>query len=466
MRVRLPIFALLLSLHACSTSKPNATLVLIPGQETDAFTREPKPTQLKIHAVSIAGEKQTLASMPWPTGTFDIGDLPTDQFAALEAVGSTAAGDAVVRGRTLPMALGSLDGAEVPLFMGRVGEMARPPGSLPVSRTRGVAGIVGGLYLVTSGGTDVLDASGAPVTAASAIAYDLGLWAPLQYTASSNLPRTPLTMAIVSLHFGLLIDAQGATWIDFDTTENVEATAPAGMTFADVAGGVPVLGEDGAAYVVGATRAGGTPTAAVLRVGSDLSLSALTLTAPRAGASAAWSSGKGLVVAGGNASAPGVEWLATDATQFVALPFAPDPVAGGGATTLDATHVLLAGGVDDKGAPAPARMIDPSCASACSAQAISGSEATALEAASAWALSATKALVVGTAPAAQPDAGQTRVVMVSLNALAATTKLVVLREPRIGATAAALPMGTIAITGGKSPSGQAVRSVELFTPPE
>jgi hypothetical protein len=361
------------------------------------------------------------------------------------------------------MAFSALDGSQIPLFMGRVGEMARPPGLLPASRSGGVTGIVDGQLLIVAGGTEVADSNGASLPATSAAAYDLGLWSPLSAVAA--LPRAPSTMAIVALRYGLLIDAAGATWVDFDTSASTEAQAPAGMSFADVSGAVPVQGQDGISYLVGATRPQGAATVAVLKVNPDLTLSMVSLTAARVGAAATWVAGKGLLVVGGSGTAAGAEMLESGSAQFAPLAVGALDVSGGGVTALDASHVLLAGGVDQQGAPVTARLLDPSCVAQCDAQPLVGSELARLDSASVWALSSTKAVVVGTAPSTDTDAAQTRVVVLSINELVAQASYVPLREPRLGARATALPTGTIAVTGGKSPSGQPVRSIELFTPP-
>jgi hypothetical protein len=436
--------------------------VLVPGHETDAFTREPKPTRLDINLISSAGVR-TAASMPWPSGTFDVGDLSPDEFAAFEAVGRNAQGEALLRGRTLPVVMGRLEGAQLPVFVGRVGEMARPPGYLPATRSGGVAGVLYGQVAVFTGGFDAVDGSGAQLSPSTAAGYDLGVWAPLSTLAV--LPRAAQSMAIVGQQYALLLDAGGATWLDFDTAAEADAVAPSGLSFDQVAGAAPVMDDDGGAWLVGATRQGAAGSA-VLRVNRQLTLQAYTLSAPRNGAAVAWVTGRGLVVVGGSDTAPGVEVLAPGSSEFVALPFAPEPLEGAAATALDGNRLLLAGGSDPQGTPMPARTLDLACSSSCTPQSLAGTENAALSSASAWTLSPSRALVFGTAPGGAPDAGNNCVVVVKVLGTTGQAEAIPLREPRTGATALALPTGQVAVAGGRSPGGQPVRTLELFIPPE
>ena len=131
----------------------------------------------------------------------------------------------------------------------------------------------------------------------------------------------------------------------FDLGSNTAADLPSltGGSFADIAGGATITGDSGIQYIVGATRSTGTPTAAILEIDpsdtSDTNYQVagrphwLNLANARLGASATWVEGRGLVVAGGSATAPGVEVLAPSAAVAAPLAFAPDDtVDGAGAT--------------------------------------------------------------------------------------------------------------------------------------
>src|ERR1039458_8405277 len=114
-----------------------------------------------------------------------------------------------------------------------------------------------------------------------------------------------------------------------------------------------------------------TATTAVLKIDTtDTSnssypygnLSWLNLSTPRLGASATWVDGPGLVVAGGSATAPGVETLANGSTTAATLPYPPDPSTGSGMANLDnSEHVVVAGGVMPDGTDAGVRYIDVRC---------------------------------------------------------------------------------------------------------
>src|SRR5262249_21962031 len=83
------------------------------------------------------------------------------------------------------------------------------------------------------------------------------------------------------------------------------------------------------------------------------------LMSPREGACATFVEGRGLVIVGGDAAAPGAELLASGAAIGTALPFPPDPVKDCGATTLDNAHVAVVGG------SGPVRVLDLACTTNC-----------------------------------------------------------------------------------------------------
>jgi hypothetical protein len=452
-------------LSGCSSSsQPSATLLFITGQETDAFTRGPVPVRLDIRSVSFSGTKQLVTSVPWPASAFDLGDFPMDQIAAFEAIGLDAASTPVVRGQTLPMDLSQLGGAQIPLFMGRIGEMARPPGALPLGRTGGVTAMIDAHYWVVAGGSSVVDASGAAQTGASLAAYDVGTCKPLSDPVL--LPRSPSSIATIQDHLALLIDSQGATWVDFDTPGTTDVSAPPGMSFADIAGAVPIMADDATIYLVGACRSDTTPSAAVLHIAADQTLSASWLSSPRSSAACAWIKDRGLVVAAGSSSAAGVEVLAKGSSTFAALNFAPDATAGAAAAPLDDRQLLLAGGLSADGQPAQPRIVDVSCSSNCAPLALTPT-GTPFELRDGLlvALSQSDALLVGTTLPGASNPGQTAVMRLSISGQQLSGLTVPLREPRSGAVAAQLPNGMVAVVGGLSDSGAAVRNIEMFIGP-
>ncbi len=467
MRLPLLSFAVLAvtSLVSCDDdTAPNASLLLLAGAESDAFTRDPRPATLEVRVVSLSGKTQTLKTVPWPAGAVDLGAFDDGQTGALEAVGFDEAGNAVVAGRSVPLYLDQLGDGQLPLFMGRTGEMARPPGGLSSGRVGGLAEVVDGYLLITVGGDQVKGTDGASLSAAVASAYDCGMWAPL--TARPEMPRLPKSLAVIGGRYGLLVDDAGATWVDFDTTLSEEADPPAGCSFADVAGGAALPALDGAVRLVGATRSQGAPTAATLGIASDLSLSSIPLSAPRLGAAAASMASGAIVVAGGAKDVAGVELIAPGASAAIPLPFAADPVSGAAAVALDASRVLLAGGRAPDGVLASPRIVDVSCAASCVAQPLDDDGDASVVGARLHALPGGGALLVGDAPEGAEDAGRTRVVLLTVSGQSLESSVIPLRSPRTGAISAMLPTGMPAVFGGLSQNGQPLLSFESFIPPQ
>ena len=195
--------------------------------------------------------------------------------------------------------------------------------------------------------------------------YDLLLLKAL--TGVPALPR-PARSLVTFGTAAIVIDEAGATTVDLSTSAATDLPAPTGITFAQIAGGSTVTLPDGSAYVVGGTRATGGASDRVLVLGKDGTVGFATLATPREGACATWVEGRGLVVVGGSATGPGVEVLAPGSVQSAPLAYAPDGVKGCGASTLDASHVLVAGGAGspaDISGAAPARVVDLACATGC-----------------------------------------------------------------------------------------------------
>lgn len=451
------IVGIALATGCSSQEDPTATIVLTAGQELDAFTREPVPVRLELDAVSLTGASEPILEIAWPARGFDIGDYDPDRIVAFEAFGRDASGQTVVRGASVFHLLWTLDGAEVPLFMGRVGELSRPAGQLPVTRSGGTAAIVDARFVVSAGGSEVRDADGAQLEPATFGAYDLGAWN--ASPARAALPRSPASLAVVMGRYALVVDDAGASWFDFASYAVGDAEPPEGFTFGEVSGGRVISGTDGEIFVVGPTRTD-APSAAVLRIDGDGQLSAVRLSVPRQGAAAAYVPGRGLLLAGGHETEPGVVLLGPGATSFVALPYAADPVRGAGAALLDESRVVLAGG-SDAGAPAATRVVDPACSAECAATVL-GDPPLAAGIPHAWARSTgpDEVLVVGEGDG---DAGTRVLRLVGLDTTPRFEE-VVWREPRAGATPVAIFGRSVAMVGGVRPDGSGVRSIEVYVP--
>jgi hypothetical protein len=435
--LRMLLLALLLAIAACSSSS-NGTLQIVTGEETDTFSRPPAPVvKLQVDSVDGSGNKRSLATATLPASSIDLGTVATNAVGTIEVSGTGADGSQLVYGQSLPIAFGALDGVTIPIFVQRTGELARMPRPLSDARPTPTLALFGGRFLFVGAGSD-------PALAQTTQLYDFAFLAPL--TAPPALPRVPRSVAFVGM-VGWLIDDGGATEYDFSANTSSEATAPAGGLYGDVAGGATVLASDGSQYVVGATRTTGAPTAKVLALDPTGQPSWRSLTAPRLGAAVTWVDGRGLVVAGGSASAAGVEVLGIGATTGSALAYPADGSIGAGASTLDPQHVLLAGGVTIAAQDAGVRAIDLGCGAQCTPTPWSALP-TALASVQAFASDAAHALVVGS-----DLTGTTHVYrLTTTSATEVPTKV-----PHAGASALVSPVGSVVLFGG-------AHEIESFMP--
>jgi hypothetical protein len=411
----------------------------VTGEETDTFSRTPAPAQLEVDAIDSSGKSTHLATVALPATTIDLGKLDVNTIATVTVSGVDASGNALIRGASLPFEFGALDGLTVPLFVQRTGELARMPNPLSDARQAPALSIVQNQYLFVAGGDDA-------ALGQTTQFYDFADLTP--FSAPPRVPRVPRSLAFVG-PAALLIDEQGGTYFDFSSNAYADAKAPAGGSFADVAGGATVVASNGVEYIVGGTRTTGGETARVLIVDpSDTSVSTDylgklswgTLTAPRFGATATWAPDRGLVVAGGSATAVGAEIVpALPTTTGVALPFPPDPSMGAGSTLLDSTTgILVAGGVGPFGDDAGARVLSLGCQSMCTPTKWSALPLP-VTSAQAFTVDPANAVVVG-----NDKAGLTHVFrLTSTSATEIPTKV-----PHKGARSAVSPLGNIIVVGG------------------
>jgi hypothetical protein len=471
-------YPLLLSCNSAA----NGTIQIITGEETDTFTQIPVPTTLLVQAEDpTTSDKTTLASVPYPTDTIDLGNQDQDAVASLlvsAMVGTN--GPELVYGASIPLQYGALDGETLPIFVQRVGQNARLPNPPADTRQAPTLAVLSDRFLIIGGGSEAS-------TSFTTQVYDFAQFSLLD--PPPVLPVVPASMPLVGT-VALLLDSLGnASYYDFSQDVAQPVTAPVdatGFTFADVAGGETIYdGTDGTGYVfvVGATRTTGfSPTKAVLMINpNDTSNAAyptgaltwLSLSAPRLGASAAWVGGEGLVVAGGSPTANGVEVLAITASQTpgvgTALDFPPDPSSGSGMTALGQQFVLLAAGLTPSGADAGVREIDLACVQATSvpcaptpwgpnggALPALADGTNAITSASAFTFDAADAFVVGSEPMSSPTPGLTHTfTLTSAGAVEVPTKV-----PHTNAAAIVSPMLSSVLVFGGSTGGE----IESFTP--
>jgi len=420
---------LLAALAACSGT-PTATLVLTTGGEADALSRTPAPTRLTLEAVAADGAAELLADLPLPAASMvPLPDVAFDRVARFRVTAFDAGGTALLRGLTLDVQAGALGGVDFPVFVQRTRELARMPAPLADGREAPLLALSGGRHVVVAGG---------PPGGRDGALYDLAFLK--SYAFPAPLPRAPRSMVAIGSDL-LVIDEAGANWVNLSTFETGDAAAPAGGSFADVAGGATVPAESGVAYVVGATRQEGAETARVLRVAPDGTLAFVTLARPRRGATATWVVGRGLVVADGAPDGPGLELLPPNAATPVSLPYVAREVTGAAAVQLEGTTLALVGGKTAQGAAAPGFTVDLACAAACAPAAFGGALQRVLAPAVAFHTGEGAVLLVGDAPDGASHAvrvGRTDAVDVPF------------RIPRRGGRAIRLPTGHVAVAGGAS----------------
>ncbi len=144
------------------------------------------------------------------------------------------------------------------------------------------------------------------------------------FAASERKPLTkvPESWAVAGFKV-LLIDHEGAMWLDTWSGETAGVSAPDGLDLAQILGGETIVAADDTQYIVGATRTTDGPTNQVLRVDPDETLHLLKLGTPRLGAAATIVNGQ-LLVVGGAASGEGAEISNAAGTGFTQLPFPAD----------------------------------------------------------------------------------------------------------------------------------------------
>jgi hypothetical protein len=426
---------------ACS-SNVAGTISLITGyQEQDPFTQAPAPTSIQITALADDGGVTVLAQSALPvTANLALPTQSTNTTAALTATGFDDAGAMVLWGQTLPIEFSSIEGLTLPMFVQRTGELTRLPSPFAAPPVAPIVTILDGRFLLSiEATTPTEDASAA---AASTQIFDLLTWAP--YTSAPALPVAPVALVTVGTQ-ALLINGSNTIWYDFSDTSTSTPTLPSG--FEGLTGGVTVTDPlTGDGYVVVGAGPSATASPVILyvnaaeQIAGSQSLSLASLGFPRSGAATTWV-GRQLFVAGGSNMGTGVELLEPGTTMTIQPGYAPDATVGAGATALDQTHVLLAGGINPRtGKDAGARVIDVSCpASGCLAVPWNAPPiAPPLVSAQAFTIDSSHAFVVGN------DASNNTHAWV-LTPTSSTE--IIFKVLRKGATALALPMPiTIPIT--------------------
>jgi hypothetical protein len=447
-----PALALAGGVLGCNSSD-TGSIQIITDEEAGTFTASPALTKLSV--VAESGDASTvLATAQLPTSTIDLGQLSeTASVVSIAVEGFDSSNTQRAFGATLPVEYGALAGQTISVFVQRKGTLARLPSPLTDVRQSPTLSVLQGEYLLVTGGSET------PVAKTTQL-YDFGFFTPVG--TPPTLPIAPQSIALAGT-VAWLIDDTAGWYFDFSSNASAALALPTGGTFADIAGGATVIDANGAQYIVGATRLTGSPTDKVLKVDpNDGTNSAypygnttwFTLSAPRLGAAAAWTSTYGLVVAGGSNTAAGVEYVMSGSSTGVALTqFPPDPAFGAGAAALDGAHVLVAGGGTGLFQDPGVRDLDLGCAggSASCATVISwGNLPVVVSPAQTFSWGATSdGLVVGN----EFGAGTTHVFRLSPTSITEVPT----RTPHTNARAAWSPVGSIVLFGGAN-------VIESFTP--
>ncbi len=473
-RVRRLLPSLVLLLPACSASPAQIDIDVTAGQETDAFTVAPAITQVNITVTSLDGTIDSTVSAA-PGQPFDFVDNFDDSEQVDIAVTGLAGTATVMGGQSLTGLLLSAIQGTLPIFAQRKEQWSRPPGGLAASHVNGVAGVVQDRYLLLTGGTN---ATGDTTSSAVNVdTYDiLGLTGDATQDAAGTA-FSPTAQNVVPIPASdnntdsqVLVLSKDGGAIVYDYTMGSYSTSPAlptGLTaWSDVTGGAVLSDNAGDTFIVGGTRASGATTAVVditVDDNGDVVATNYPLNFPREGAAAAYLAGIGLVVAGGNDTAPGVELLTPTGIGFVPLDFPVDNVRGAGAVIYGSAGMLLIGGVDpaNDGMSGVTRQFAlTTCVTSCMPTLLPMlTLPVPLTGVSAYQLATGRAIAVGNEVG---GTGQTRSFIVDTTLTAPVEAL--LREPRSGASVVPAPNATLALFGGQHPDGTPALSVELFLP--
>ncbi len=459
--------AFLLAFFAACTG-PSATLVVTTGGEdaNATFTASPAVATIEIDSVVIGGAPtQIFSSALVQNTTFDLADISQETVASLQFNGIDSNGDVVVFGATPNAELGALSG-DVPLFVQRRGQFARLPNPLPDGRRDPFLAITN-TNLYVAGGT-IDGASGNPPLTS----YDLLNLGP---SDTLDAPQAATSFALIQFAQQTVPgDSAAAMWLNATNVALIGlnesgnyfsdgATACSTFDCPDVAGGQTVIGDDDAAYILGASGAS-TVSSAVLVLDPEPDANGnpqfeTPSTSPRHGATVAWAPSRGVFIYGGTTDAQytQIEILSksvnsSGGTTFAlnALPYTT-PISSGSfaAIAFDANRMLLAG---DGGTPQTA---DLRCEVSCQFAPWGVATNVALTSPALFSLGGTQPafLLIG-----DDSSGATR----AFHLDAQSANEVKLNIPRQGARAIQTLLGAVLIVGGIVGGGSA--TIESYVP--
>jgi hypothetical protein len=333
-----------------SCGKSQGTLEITTGAETDVFTKAPAPTHLVVESFDTSGNATRLGQGPITAGaTIDLAEQRKDAVATIRVTARDDSDAILAQGSSLLIELGVLADRTLQIFVQRRGEMARMPGALGDARESPLLSVLAGRYIFVAGGT-----TGSQI-------YDL---MSITLFGSAEMPFVPKSIAPLSTGEILITDDK-ATAYDFSASADSatkDVPVPTGGSFAEVAGGPTVQGDDGTQFVVGAGRTLGMPTDKILQIKPDGTTKFLKLTQARLGAAVCWVAGRGIVIAGGSIMGAGVETVPAADKDAIAVS-AFGPIAQTGTCALLSGSKVAFGGSDGV-----ASTLDLGCSQTCTPQ--------------------------------------------------------------------------------------------------
>lgn len=423
----------------------NGTFELTEGEDSDAWTLRPRPVQVLVHRELTDGKLELVADLAVPVRRVEIPWGATGRF---RITGADQEGHVRVATRSVGIDPIDLADLEIPLFVGRSDSFSRPPGRfLTPPGARPASAKLGQRYLLVARSIDderILLGG-----------YDFLLWRMDDAIAEVTCPSSPCrfeSLAVVGTTlFG--VGSSWGIWLDLDSGASGDVVAPDAMGgFAEVAGGRTVEDDEGGIYIVGATR-DDPPTDVILHVDSEGVLTARRLNFPRAGAATLSVPGIGLVVYGGNDTAPAAELLGAGETTASVLGYDQDPVVGAVLIGAGGDRAVRAGGRDASGAYAPSVEFDVDCLASCTRTELDFTVD--LESAVTCGSLGKRVLVAGIG-----DDGSLQTVAVEEGHVQPLPA----REPRRDAVALEAPTGHLAVLGGETQSAESASSIELVLP--
>ncbi len=470
MRRALASVPLLLLLPACSGTPTGLEIDITAGQDQSTWSGI---TSVAVDVASLDGTVHLSAALTDVNGgTFDFGNVDSTAQITVTVQGVGAGGKQVMAGSSLSgLQMSAIQGASLPVFVGTIGQWARPPGSyvdgtepggIARSHVNGVAAVDAGRYVLLVGGKPATED-----TASAALGVD-GYDVFALGGVASSVAYNPVPETILSLSSELVLVTESSLSL-IDTSGNDDSntidTPPLPLkSFDQVAGGQGIASSDGRHFVVGGTRLASGTRGVLQLVDGDLTLTSFQAITARQGAAAVWIDGTGLAVAGGSASGAGVEVLSTTTgSVFEATGFASDATRGAAAMVNGAAgQFLLVGGVQPDGSPGLTRVVDLNdCTTACKPTILAAATLPrAIEGAVGFKRSDGTFLVIGN----EVGTGETLSFVVDVTRPPPSVTPVPFRERRFGAAAIDAPNATIAVLGGEDASGKGVLSVEMLYP--